>query len=174
MITGEGGILGQTKEAKNKAGIADLKESIMLDILEAMTKQGGEELSKEQIREILVKYFGDENVPQLNDSKWDNFPEGFIFDTEYGEKINIAEVYNASFGKLAAGTEAVKPNDKDWEEDNQPSKEDAIKKITENFHPGEIMLLHGNSKTNTEILPEIIKQAREQGYEFYSLDQFEE
>ena len=63
---------------------------------------------------------------------------------------------------------------KDWEEDNQPSKEDAIKKITENFHPGEIMLLHGNSKTNTEILPEIIKQAREQGYEFYSLDQFEE
>ena len=35
------------------------------------------------------------------------------------------------------------------------------------------MLLHGNSKTNTNILAEIIKQAREQGYEFYSLDEFE-
>ncbi len=62
---------------------------------------------------------------------------------------------------------------KDWEENNQPSQEEAIKKITENFHPGEIMLLHGNSKTNANILPEIIKQAREQGYEFYSLDEFE-
>lgn len=62
---------------------------------------------------------------------------------------------------------------KDWEENNQPSEQDAIKMITENFHSGEIMLLHGNSKTNTNILPEIIKQAREQGYEFYSLDEFE-
>lgn len=62
---------------------------------------------------------------------------------------------------------------KDWEENNQPSEQDAIKMITENFHSGEIMLLHGNSKTNTNILPEIIKQAMEQGYEFYSLDEFE-
>ena len=62
---------------------------------------------------------------------------------------------------------------KDWEEDNQPSKEDAIKIITQNFHPGEIMLLHGTSKTNTEILSDIIKKAREEGYEFYSLDEFE-
>lgn len=62
---------------------------------------------------------------------------------------------------------------KDWEENNQPSEQDAIKMITENFHSGEIMLLHGNSKTNTNILPEIIKQAREQRYEFYSLDEFE-
>ena len=62
---------------------------------------------------------------------------------------------------------------KDWEENNQPNKDEAIKLITDNFHPGEIMLLHGNSKTNTEILPEIIKKAREQGYEFFPLDQFE-
>lgn len=62
---------------------------------------------------------------------------------------------------------------KDWEEKNQPSEQEAIKMITENFHSGEIMLLHGNSKTNTNILPEIIKQAREQGYEFCSLDEFE-
>ena len=62
---------------------------------------------------------------------------------------------------------------KDWEEKNQPSEQEAIKMITENFHSGEIMLLHGNSKTNTNILAEIIKQAREQGYEFYSLDEFE-
>ncbi len=62
---------------------------------------------------------------------------------------------------------------KDWEEDNQPSEQDAIKIITENLHPGEIMLLHGNSRTNKTVLSEIIKQAREQGYEFYPLDEFE-
>ena len=63
---------------------------------------------------------------------------------------------------------------KDWEEQNQPDEEKAIKIITENFHSGEIMLLHANSSTNTNILPEIIKQAREQGYIFESLNNFEE
>ena len=36
------------------------------------------------------------------------------------------------------------------------------------------MLLHANSSTNMNILPEIIKQAREQGYVFESLKNFEE
>lgn len=63
---------------------------------------------------------------------------------------------------------------KDWEENNQPSEQEAIKKIVENFHSGEIMLLHGNSKTNTNILGEIIKEAKKQGYEFKSLNDFEE
>ncbi len=61
----------------------------------------------------------------------------------------------------------------DWNEDKQPSKEEGKKKITENFHNGEIMLLHGNSKTNTEVLEDIIKEAKNQGYEFKSLDEFE-
>ena len=62
---------------------------------------------------------------------------------------------------------------KDWEEDNQPTHEDAKSKILENVHNGEIMLLHGNSKTNTEILRDIIKEIKSMGYEFKSLDEFE-
>ena len=62
---------------------------------------------------------------------------------------------------------------KDWEENNQPSQEDAKKKILENIHNGEIMLLHGNSKTNTEVLGDIIKEIKNMGYEFKSLDEFE-
>ena len=34
------------------------------------------------------------------------------------------------------------------------------------------MLLHGNSKTNTNILETIIKEAKILGYEFKSLDEF--
>ena len=62
---------------------------------------------------------------------------------------------------------------KDWEENNQPTQEEAKSKILENVHNGEIMLLHGNSKTNTEILGEIIKEIKNMGYEFKSLDEFE-
>ncbi len=61
----------------------------------------------------------------------------------------------------------------DWQEDKQPDKATAKKKILDNLHNGEIMLLHGNSKTNTEILDEIIKEAKNMGYEFKSLEQFE-
>ena len=62
----------------------------------------------------------------------------------------------------------------DWEENNQPNEQDAKKKILNNLHNGEIMLLHGNSKTNTNILDSIIKEAISKGYEFKPLDQFEE
>lgn len=61
----------------------------------------------------------------------------------------------------------------DWNEKKQPSEEEAKKKIIENFHNGEIILLHGNSKTNTNVLDAIIKEAKNMGYEFKSLDEFE-
>ena len=61
----------------------------------------------------------------------------------------------------------------DWDENKQPTIEEGKKKIVDNFHPGEIILLHSNSKTNSEILADIIDEARNQGYEFKSLDEFE-
>ena len=61
----------------------------------------------------------------------------------------------------------------DWNENNQPDEENSKKKILDNLHNGEIMLLHGNSKTNTNILDSVIKEAKNMGYEFKSLDFFE-
>ena len=61
----------------------------------------------------------------------------------------------------------------DWDENNQPSIDEAKEKILSNIHNGEIMLLHANSKTNTEILDDIIKQIKDMGYEFRNLDSFE-
>ena len=60
----------------------------------------------------------------------------------------------------------------DWDEKKQPSLEEGKKMITQNFHSGEIILLHSNSKTNSEVLDTIIKEAKNQGYEFKSLEQF--
>ncbi len=61
----------------------------------------------------------------------------------------------------------------DWNEDKQPDETSAKKKVLDNLHNGEIMLLHGNSKTNTNILDAVIKEAKNMGYEFKSLDEFD-
>ncbi len=61
----------------------------------------------------------------------------------------------------------------DWDEKKQPDEQASKKKILDNLHNGEIMLLHGNSKTNTNILDSIIKESKNMGYEFKSLDEFE-
>lgn len=58
---------------------------------------------------------------------------------------------------------------KDWLRDNQPDKKFAIEKITGQFHPGSVLLLHAVSDTNAEILGEIIDQAVNMGYRFGSL-----
>lgn len=61
----------------------------------------------------------------------------------------------------------------DWDEAKQPSKEEATNKIMENLHNGEVMLLHGTSKTNSEILGNVLKQIKNEGYEIKSIDDFE-
>lgn len=60
----------------------------------------------------------------------------------------------------------------DWDEKNQPNHEKAKKTIIDNLHNGEIILLHGNSKTNAEILEDVIKEIKLQGYEIKSLNEF--
>ena len=60
----------------------------------------------------------------------------------------------------------------DWDEAAQLSNESAINKIIENVHNGEIMLLHATSKTNMEVLDTVIKQIKNMGYEFKSLNEF--
>ena len=61
----------------------------------------------------------------------------------------------------------------DWDEKQQKGSEYAKSKILDNLHPGAIILLHGTSKDNANVLDEVIKEARNMGYEFKSLDEFE-
>ena len=59
----------------------------------------------------------------------------------------------------------------DWDNNKQPSKEYAMKKIYSNIHNGEIMLLHPTSKTNSEILRGVIQELKSQGFRFGTLDE---
>jgi peptidoglycan-N-acetylmuramic acid deacetylase len=54
----------------------------------------------------------------------------------------------------------------DWDEDNQPEPSVAKEKIVSNVHPGALYLLHAVSKTNTEVLAEVIDDIRALGYTF--------
>lgn len=57
----------------------------------------------------------------------------------------------------------------DWDEKKQPSKEEAMEKLTKRIHPGAIVLLHSTSSTNGEILGDIIKEWKKMGYTFGEL-----
>lgn len=59
----------------------------------------------------------------------------------------------------------------DWDNNSQMSPEKAKNKILDNVHNGEIMLLHPTSATNAQILSEIIRELKSQGYRFGSLDE---
>ncbi|MGB8450788.1 MAG: delta-lactam-biosynthetic de-N-acetylase [Anaerocolumna sp.] len=58
----------------------------------------------------------------------------------------------------------------DWYNDKQPTKEEAFKKLLGRIHPGAIVLLHCTSKTNSEILDELLTKWEEMGYSFGTLD----
>lgn len=62
----------------------------------------------------------------------------------------------------------------DWYDDQQPSKEEAFKKMIPRIHPGAIILLHSTSKTNAEVLDQLITKWKAQGYTFRSLNQLTE
>lgn len=59
----------------------------------------------------------------------------------------------------------------DWNQDNQPSHEEAFDKLTTRVHPGAVVLLHNTSNTNGEILDELLTKWEEMGYSFRPLSE---
>ncbi len=59
----------------------------------------------------------------------------------------------------------------DWFNDKQPTKDQAFKKLIGRIHPGAIVLLHSTSKTNSEILDELLTKWEEIGYTFGTLEE---
>ncbi len=59
----------------------------------------------------------------------------------------------------------------DWLENKQPTKEEAFSKLLTRIHPGAVVLLHSTSKTNCEILDELITKWKDMGYTFKGIDE---
>ena len=59
----------------------------------------------------------------------------------------------------------------DWDNQKQPDPAAAKKRILDNIHNGAVILLHPTSTTNAEILGEVIREMKAQGYRFGTLDE---
>ena len=60
----------------------------------------------------------------------------------------------------------------DWNQNNQPTHEEAFEKLMGRVHSGAIVLLHNTSSTNAEILDELLSKWEAEGYSFGTLDEF--
>lgn len=92
-------------------------------------------------------------------AKYFRFPKG-----EYNER-SLATVealgYMSVFWSVAYD---------DWNVENIRGKDYAVEKIMSRLHSGAVILLHSVSRDNADALGEIIDKARQQGYEFLSLE----
>ena len=86
-------------------------------------------------------------------------PEG----TFNGEMLKMAQSlgYKTVFWSFAYA---------DWDNSAQMGEDAALKKILDNVHNGEIMLLHPTSATNAKIMQRLIKELKNQGYKFATLE----
>lgn len=93
--------------------------------------------------------------------KYFRFPSGRFskLALDYNQKLGITSVF-WSFAYY------------DWDNKNQPDKKAALEKIYSRIHNGAVILLHSTSKTNSEILSDMIDNLRREGYTFKSLEEF--
>ena len=59
----------------------------------------------------------------------------------------------------------------DWNNDSQPTPEQAFQKLLPRTHNGAVVLLHSTSRTNAQILNELIGKWKAEGYRFGTLDE---
>ena len=59
----------------------------------------------------------------------------------------------------------------DWNNNDQPAKEEAFQKLLPRTHPGAVVLLHSTSRTNADILEELIGKWKEEGYQFGTMEE---
>lgn len=118
--------------------------------------------SKEEIKrdlEALESIYTQKTGREM--SKFFRFPEG-KYSVEAVKSINELG-YTTVFWSMCYD---------DWDNSRQMDKNKAISKLLNSTHDGAVILLHPTSKTNVEILPELIKEWRNMGYSFHSLENF--
>ena len=58
----------------------------------------------------------------------------------------------------------------DWNNDSQPTRAEAFAKLLPRTHNGAVILLHSTSKTNAQILDELISHWKNEGYAFDTVE----
>jgi len=121
------------------------------------------QISSQRLTEELDKVKAE--VSQLTSQKDMRYlrpPRGIFNDRILGESKELG--YTSVFWSVAY---------KDWDTKAQRGEQYAYDSVMSQLHPGAVILLHSVSSDNAAALGRIIKAAKEQGYEFKSLDQMQ-
>ncbi|MBR5239112.1 MAG: delta-lactam-biosynthetic de-N-acetylase [Clostridia bacterium] len=122
-----------------------------------MSKISNLENFKKELGDLEAKYY---EITGQQMPKYYRPPQGKFSE----ENLKLAKQlgYKTVFWSLAYA---------DWDQNQQPTHEEALKKLLPRTHNGAVILLHSTSKTNAEILDELLTKWKEMGYTFGTLDQ---
>ena len=121
-----------------------------------MSKLQDPEVFKKELKDLETLFY---QVTEKDLPKFYRPPQGI-----YSEKnLQMAKQlgYKTVFWSLAYA---------DWNNDAQPTKEQAFDKLLPRTHDGAVVLLHSTSKTNGEILDELLTRWEDMGYRFETVD----
>lgn len=112
-----------------------------------------------------------DDITKLNDRYFELFGEKMTFFRpprgEYSERtLSLTQDlgYTSVFWSFAY---------KDWDPEKQPGREEAYRQIMDGVHDGAILLLHAVSRDNADVLDSVLKDLKQQGYVFKSLEDFQ-
>ncbi|NMB41435.1 MAG: polysaccharide deacetylase family protein [Firmicutes bacterium] len=114
-------------------------------------------LSEDQIKDELEEI--SRMIREITGTKPELFRPPF---GEYSNKV-VATAKECGYQTIQWSIDSL-----DWQE---LGKEPMVKRVTENLHPGAIILFHNNGKYTAEALPEIINFVKEEGYEILPISE---
>ena len=98
MLSGNNGILNRAGEARDITGIAEIVENAKLDVLEQIADNKGQNISKDQLKNILNKYFENIDTMEFPDDL-SNSDIKLNAKQAYGgyQNIDLVDIYNGKF-----------------------------------------------------------------------------
>ena len=122
-----------------------------------ITEIGGISAIREELNALEERY---REITGKDMPKYFRPPEGKF------DRLSIKDIYSLGY-KTVFWSFAYA----DWDNNAQMSEAAAKKKIFDNIHNGEIMLLHPTSATNAKIMKDVITELKAQGFRFATLDE---
>ena len=119
-----------------------------------LTEQNAFRAELESLEELYLRITGQEMA------KFYRPPQGIYSE----ENLRMAQElgYKTVFWSLAYV---------DWYNDKQPTREQALSKLLPRIHDGAVILLHSTSRTNANILDELLTRWKDMGYTFGTVEE---
>ncbi len=122
-----------------------------------MSKISNMENFKKELEELEGKY---QEITGQQMPKYYRPPQGKFNEENLRQAKELG--YKTVFWSLAYA---------DWDQNKQPTREEALGKLLPRTHNGAVILLHSTSKTNAELLDDLLNKWKEMGYRFGTLEE---